>query len=116
MTFIDIEAQRTATIIRKTAGTQDPVTGDFISATATIETAFTCDIQPNVRSRDNLAFDESGREIHADFKCFTATKLSGGMRITDLLIDAGDSQEYEIRGLNDWRTHWQILLQRRERT
>ena len=116
MTFIDVESQRTATIIRKTAGTQDAITGEFVTADATIDTAFICDIQPSLRERDRVRFDESGREIHADFLCLTQTKISGGMPILDLLIDAGDSEEYEIRGLKDWRSHWEILLKQIART
>ena len=116
MTFIDVESQRTATIVRRTAGTQDATTGEYVTANATIDTAFICDIQPNVRERDRVRFDESGKEIHADFLCLTQTKISGGMQILDILIDAGDSEEYEIRGIKDWRSHWEILLKQITRT
>ena len=115
MTFIDATAKRTVSIIRKVDGTQNSSTGQFSSVLTTVQSGVVCDIQPN-RERDNTFFDETGTEVQGNFICYTATKISTAFRESDIIIDDADSEQFEIRGIRDWRKHWEILLQQIART
>ena len=114
MTFIDNTAKRTVTVIRKNAGTQDPVTGEYTASTVTIQANIECDIQPYTTKRGDIVRDASGEEISADLIMFTATKISSDFRVHDLVSDGGT--EYEIVAKRDWRSHWEILLRERSRS
>ena len=114
MTFIDSTAKRTVTIIRRNAGTQDAVTGEYTVSTVTIQANVDCDIQPYTTKRSDIVRDASGEEISGDLIMFTATKISSDFRVHDLLSDGGT--EYEIVAKRDWRSHWEILIRERKRT
>ena len=114
MTFIDSTAKRTVTIIRRNAGSQDSVTGEYSVSTVTVQANVDCDIQPYTTKRGDIARDRSGEEISADLIMFTATKISSDFRVHDLVSDGGT--EYEIVAKRDWRSHWEILLRDRKRS
>lgn len=111
MTFIDVKSKRTVSIVRKTDGTQDSNTGLFSASVTTVQSGIVCDIQPLLRNKAKTIFDSTGKEVHANFVCFTVTKISTSFRESDLIIDSGDLKEYEIRGFSDWRSHWEIMIQ-----
>lgn len=114
MTFIDDRSKRTVSILRKSAGTQNAVSGEYTPSTTTIQAAIECDIQPYTTKRSDIVRDGSGEELSADLIMFTATKISSDFRVRDIVSDGGT--EYEIVAKRDWRSHWEVLLRERSRS
>jgi len=114
VTFIDSTAKRTVRVIRKNAGSQDSVTGEYTASAVTVQANVDCDIQPYTTKRGDVVRDASGEEVSADLIMFTATKISSDFRVHDIISDGGT--EYEIVAKRDWRSHWEILLRQRHRS
>ncbi len=114
MTFIDDTSKRTVSILRKNAGTQNSISGEYAASVTTVQAAIECDIQPYTTKRSDIVRDASGEEISADLIMFTATKISSDFRMRDIVSDGGT--EYEIVAKRDWRSHWEVLLRERSRS
>lgn len=114
MAYIDDRSKRIVSILRKNAGAQNSVSGEFTVSTTTIQAAIECDIQPYTTKRSDIVRDGSGEEKSADLIMFTATKISSDFKVRDIVSDGGT--EYEIVAKRDWRSHWEVLLRERSRS
>lgn len=115
MTFIDETAKRTASIVRKNATAQDSL-GQFVASETTIQSGIICDIQTIAQNKDNVMRSETGEETDIDHVMFTATYITSPFKIMDIVIDESSAEEFEIVGKQDWRDHWEIYLNARDRT
>ena len=115
MTFIDATSKRTIDILNKLAGSQDVNSGLYTAGVATIQSDIVCDIQPVERNTDKVIRTASGETVNADFLMFTATYLTGAIRIFHTVKDQANSREFEIVGIDDLRDHWEFFLLRQDR-
>ena len=114
MTFIDPIASRIVSIVRKTDGTRDPDTGQFVSSDVTLQSGIVADLQANLRD-DLTVENKSGTDIKVEFVLYPQTFLSSSFRVSDLVVDSVDGNEYEILNKRDFRDHWELFLRSRSR-